>query len=265
MIQAQTIQNRCLALLDAEGSDRYLFDPDFKPAINIVQDWVVSLFNKAFAENKISPESLRDLTRTDVFKASSASRVQLRTDDSIKFWSILAVLVDLTYVQEAAALAANPVSGIADSYQSVWLSDNSTYKVTYLTHQYEADRATAEEYAQKEINPFASGSSLISNTDLKKYAYTDPGMFPGGGYSLVGSYSTAEIEISPSIANQVVAIRFIKIPDEITLVTDYIEFPDSLTDLFVEKVLQFISQKQNEVPLFQTSDAEVNKLIDQMQ
>jgi hypothetical protein len=61
MIPVQTIVDRVTSILDAEGSDRYLFDQDFKPAINLTKDWVVAVFNKAFADKKLSEENLKEL------------------------------------------------------------------------------------------------------------------------------------------------------------------------------------------------------------
>jgi len=74
-IPVQTIIDRCTALLDAEGSDHYKFDKDFKPAINNAQVWLMNLYNRLFGEKKISEESLSELTVIKVFKASVYSRL----------------------------------------------------------------------------------------------------------------------------------------------------------------------------------------------
>ena len=52
MIAVQTVVDRMKSVLDAEGSDRYLFDQDFKPAINSAIDWLVAVFNAAFSDKK---------------------------------------------------------------------------------------------------------------------------------------------------------------------------------------------------------------------
>lgn len=74
-ILVQSIIDSCNALLDAEDSDRYLFDTDFKPAINYAQKWLISLYNKIFGLNQVSEESLKELTVVRCFKLSNYSRL----------------------------------------------------------------------------------------------------------------------------------------------------------------------------------------------
>ncbi len=74
-IQAQTVIDRCTALLDAEGTDHYKFDKDWKFAINNTQVWLVNLYSKLFGGNKISEESLVELTANRVFLPSSNGRL----------------------------------------------------------------------------------------------------------------------------------------------------------------------------------------------
>mgnify|MGYP003489322172 FL=1 len=57
-ILVQTLVNRMAAKLDAEGSQRYLFDQDYKPAINESMEALITMLNSAFAENKLTPEGL---------------------------------------------------------------------------------------------------------------------------------------------------------------------------------------------------------------
>jgi len=64
MIPVQAVVDLMKAEIDSEGSERYLFDQDFKPAINSAIDWLVFVFNRAFENNKFSGEHLNDLIRT---------------------------------------------------------------------------------------------------------------------------------------------------------------------------------------------------------
>ena len=94
MIPVQTIVDRCNFALDAEGSGRYLFEQDFKPAINSSIEWLVAVFNRVFAEKKLSEENLRELIKTRVFLASAFSRLNLDKDslDGDSLWTILRVM-----------------------------------------------------------------------------------------------------------------------------------------------------------------------------
>lgn len=73
-IYVQDVIDNCLSLLDAENSDRYRFESDFKPAINDTQKWLVLLYNKIFGLNQVSEESLKELISIRCFKASNYSR-----------------------------------------------------------------------------------------------------------------------------------------------------------------------------------------------
>ncbi len=79
-ILAQTVIDRCTALLDAEGSDHYKFDKDFQPAINNAQVWLINLYNRLFGEKKVSEESLVELTVIRVFKLSNYSRLSFSNE-----------------------------------------------------------------------------------------------------------------------------------------------------------------------------------------
>lgn len=61
--------------------------------------------------------------------------------------------------------------------------------------------------------------------------------------------SNIEIEILPEIPNELIAIAYLKYPTQITGTTSgtqYLEFPESLTNLVTNKALQFISYKQGD-------------------
>ena len=99
-ILVSDIVSRCESALDAEGFERYLFDNDYRPAINYAMEWIVSVFNKAFAENKLSEESMRELVFAKVFITSAHSRINLNDLNSInnEVWSILAVYPEIEYM-----------------------------------------------------------------------------------------------------------------------------------------------------------------------
>ena len=65
-------------------------------------------------------------------------------------------------------------------------------------------------------------------------------------YSSTGYAEKGEIEIRPSVAGQFVAIAYLKYPEPITDIGDSIEFPDTLTDLLVQKTANYISIKQGD-------------------
>jgi len=230
MIQAQTIVDRTLSMLDAERSDRYLFDQDFEPAINSAVEWMVALINSAFASNKLSEEDLRELTRIKVFQPNQFSRVKF---DSAavgeKLWTILAVLTEIqvTPNQQPPIL---PDPNVSEYYDYL----------TYVSSDESAGRLSLEVWSENRKNIFKAGNDSVLN-GFKKYGYLNDFDYSSTGYTEKG-----EIEIRPSVAGQFVAIAYLKYPEPITDIGDSIEFPDTLTDLLVQKTANYISIKQGD-------------------
>jgi len=230
MIQAQTIVDRTLSMLDAEDSDRYLFAQDFKPAINSAVEWMVALINSAFAANKLSEEDLRELTRVKVFQPNQFSRVKF---DSAavgeKLWTILAIFTEIqvTPFQKPPPLP-DPNMSVYYNYLSYVGSDES------------AGRLSLEVWSENRKNIFKPGNDTVLN-GFKKYGYLND-----FDYSSTNYIEKGQIEIRPSVAGQFIAIAYLKYPDEINDITDSIEFPETLTDLLVQKTANYISIKQGD-------------------
>lgn len=246
MIQAQTIVDRTLSILDAEGSDRYLFDQDFKPAINSAVEWLVAVFNSAFANNKLSEEDLRELTRIKVFQANEQSRVKF---DSAavgeKLWTILAVLLEIdVYPSQNPPPLVDPTKSAYFDY------------LTYVSSDESAGRLSLEVWSENRKNIFKAGNDVVTN-GFKKYAYLN--FFD---YSSTQYTETGEIEIRPSVASEFVAIAYLKYPDSIDDIGDELELPETLTDLLVQKTANFISIKQGDgTNLYGVTENDVNRLI----
>ena len=245
MIPVQTIVDRVTSILDAEGSDRYLFDQDFKPAINLSKDWVVAVFNKAFADKKLSEENLKELVKTKVWTTSTFSRINI--DPSvINVWSILGIIPKPT-VYPAASI---PTVGVNP--------DTSTLEtgVSYISSEFSARRLTIEEWNENKNNVFEAGNNILT-TSFTEYAYLNQGDYSSTNYTTAG-----EIEVRPSVPTEFVAITYLRYPLDINVIGDSIEFPQTLTDLIVNKVLNYISFKQgDQTNLFSVSGSEVATLV----
>lgn len=250
MIQAQTIVTICNAELDAEGSDRYLWELDFRPMINNAKEWIVGLFNNAFAQNKLSEENLRELTRSGVWSASNLSRIEVdSTTLGHQLWTIIGVYPQCSYSPSTPVIAANN-------------TDTAIYYPLkrMLIGRHSAKRATFEEIANSKTNPFAAGSDYFTCDDLVSYAYTNFMLYKSEGTSA----DNAEIEVFPSIAGQQCGIAYLKYPDNVVNITDYLEFPASLTNIFVQKVLNLIAIKEGEQTLRQNTEQELVQLVQAM-
>lgn len=250
-IPSQTIVDRCLAALDAEGSDRYLWARDFQPAISYANEWMISLFNAVFAAKKLSEEVLTENTRVRIWQASLYSRVAFdATIVGENYWTILGVFPKIVSIPTSPILAA-----AAD--ESVYRSD-----ISFRSSSKSAKRITIEQWNERGRNMFMPGSGLITYDELVDYAYLNFADYTGG-YSLVNS--NFEIEISPAIPGELVAIAYLKLPDAPVNIVDDLEFPANLTDMIVNETLNFIAVKQGDAEsLYNLSSNNINQLINLM-
>lgn len=246
-ISVQEVVNRCNFELDAEGSDRYLYDRDFMPAINSSIEWVVDVINSTLGEKKFSEEIFSELTRVRVWQTSLYSRFNFSealTGD--KMWSILAIYLEPTLTPNATPPTP--------SASSVYRPD-----LRFINSSYSASRKTAEQLSRLRTNSFADGNNFITCDGLRSYAYLNPTDYSSGVF---------EIEILPELVGQFIAMRYVKVPSNVVLssvtpiANQVIEFPASMTNLIVQKCLNFISQKQNnQSTLYQVTDRELKTLI----
>lgn len=250
MINTQTLIDRMVAELDAEGSDRYLFDQDFKPAINTAIDWLVAVFNKAFADNKLNEEVLSELTYVKIWQASQFSRIKV--DPAIlghPVWTI----VNISPEPETYPAATPPTQLLPE--RSVLRTD-----LSFVKSNFSAERKSKEKWDKNRNNIFESGNEVMTGS-FKRYAYLNPFNYSSSNYSVAG-----EIEIRPSVAGKFVAISYLKYPSKVNVSTDNIEFPETLTDILFQKALNYISFKQGDrTSLFTVTANDVNQLAQLMQ
>lgn len=255
MIQAQEIVDRVQSELDAEGSERYTWERDFAPSINNAKEWMVSLYNKAFAVDKLSEESLRELVYTGMWKVSEYSRFAYnRTLVGRDLWSIISIYVKPTYINAAGAVTLpDEVFGQYDDTRA------------FRSSRYSAMRLTMEEWNQRFTNPFVAGSDLMVCDELMRYAYCNFTDYHGEVYNPQGGVETqAEVEIAPEIPNEYIAMTYLSYPEDVEVITDTIGFPTAITNMLVQKVLNIIAIKEDAADLRQSTQQELNQLIQLM-
>lgn len=252
-ILCQDIVTICNAELDSEGSERYIWDRDYKYALTAANNYLVSIFNEAFASNKLSEESLKELTFCRVWQLSNFSRFAFdSTDVGNSLWTILAIYPKITYIDAGVVKAQTATPLYTPTSESLYLD-----KLSFRDSNYSCKRLTAEEWAMRNRNMFMAGSELITCDDLKEYAYIDYANYTNG-YSLVND--KFEIEISPKIGGELIAMRYLSIPVAPTVIGDSLQFPNSLLNLAVQLVLRFIGIKDGVLPAYQVAQSEVAQL-----
>lgn len=250
MIPVQEVVNRMSSILDAEGSDRYLFDQDYKPAINSAKDWVVALFKRVFSDKSASEEGLRDLIIVRVFQTNKFSRIALDQPSlGDVIWSILSVN------PEAVTYPNSTINTPTTDWESLFRDD-----LAFIESNYSAKRLTFEEWETMSKNIFMQGNPSVLN-GFKSYAYLNRANYNSTNYSSVA----AEIEISPKLENKLVGIRYLKYPNDVSLITDNLEFPSPVIDIIVQKALNIISYKQgDQTNLYTVTEKDVSILTQLM-
>lgn len=245
MIPVQDIIQRMASALDAENSDRYTFDEDYKPAINTSVEWIQSVFNKAFSENKLSEESLIDLVRTIIYQTSSFSRVYI-DESAIGFnvWSILKINPKPLLFPDGAVIT--PTAPLDSLYRP---------DLIFVKSEYSAKRLTTEQWENAQKNTFEQGNNVLTGT-LTSYSYLPFSNYQPG---------KPEVEISPSIPNEFVGLQLLKYPTPIQNISDSVEFPKNLINLVVQKALNFISFKQgDQTNLYMVTTRDISTLVQLM-
>ncbi len=246
MISVQTIVDRLQFVLDAEDSDRYTFENDLKPAINSSVEWLQAVFNKAFADKKLTEEDLKELIKVTVFQTSQYSRINLDLiTDSI--WSVMRISPEPVVHPSGSVITVTPTPE-----QSLWRDD-----LSYIKGKFATKLLSLEQWEENVDNIFEAGNERMTNS-FKSYAYLNFANYGSSSYDAGGS----EIEIRPEIPNQFVGVTYMKYPTPINLIGDSIELPKTLTNLVFEKAASFISWKQGDgTNLYAVSEKDVMTLI----
>lgn len=149
------------------------------------------------------------------------------------------------------------VSCVSEPEDSFYL-DN----VSFLLSDYSAKRLTSEEWNENRGNPFAAGNVIqdpATCPELATYAYKNFTDYTSATYNIP---IPREIEIRPSVSDELVAIEYLKVPDSVTTGTDSIEFPAAFENLIYEKTLNFISYKQGDnTTINSVTNSDLNLLI----
>lgn len=225
---------RCASALDAEGSEYYLFQQDYLPAILSAQDWIVGIINTQLGNKKFSEEIFSELTMARVFQASAFSRIRLSAADlGHDVWTLLSV---------EPLPNTNPVfvaQVLPNAQDSKYRND-----LAHLNSLFFAQRTTAEEWVRNIKNPFHDSHIPETGETPSNYGYLNYNDYTSVAYTLTSP--TWEIEVRPTIGGKPCTIRYVRVPTKPTLTTNFIEFPVFVLDTFVQATLSFMAVKQGD-------------------
>ena len=245
---AQSLRDQLAFALDAENSDHYRDDLDYIPAINASMKWLTAVVNSAFGENKIGEEFFRELSYSGVFLTNNTSRVSLDIFPT-EVWTVLAVMALPTTESNGGAPPATP-----DTKRSYHLSD-----LIHVSSENACKRVSIESWTDGLFNPTEAGydGNQICN-ELKLYSYLQPINYR----SVSRGNNSQEIEIRPAIKNGQVTVFWAKKPDEITALSQQIDFPNSVFQLLFDKALNYIAYKQgDQTTIYGVTNNDIQQLL----
>ena len=253
MFTALEIRNQLASALDAENSDHYKDELDYIPAINDAIRWLTGVVNMALGQNKIGEEFFREISYSGIFQMDQDSRVSLSVFPS-EVWTILSVF-PLPTTRTRKDVPAPIVDDLTRSY---FRPDK-----IYVSSDLDCKRLNIEEWSRNKQNPFEAGydGDQICG-DLIRYAYLNP----FNHWNRNTGIHSNELEVRPSIKNQLVAIFWAKKPTEVITINDNIEFPNSVRQLLFDKALNYISFKQGDgTSIYSVSQQEIQMLLGVLQ
>lgn len=162
----------------------------------------------------------------------------------------------------AKAIYLNSSTTSSPIINTLATTDNSVYRpdLAHISGEHSAKRLTIEEWAKNIKNPFAAGNTILSpNCDTVIYAYLNYVGYdaPNMPYTI-----PREIEIRPSVKNEVVTVFYARKPRDITAGTDNVEFPGFFANWIFDKSLQYLSFKQgDQTNLYSVTSADINSLL----
>lgn len=233
MIQAQELRDQLAFALDAEGSDHYIDDLDYIPAMNAAVKWLTNVVNSAFGKDKIGEEFFRDLTYSGVFRTDDCSRVSLNVFPN-DVWSILAI-----YINPETREIPGEVAPLTPNDNDSYFINNLLHKSSFIS----CKRLSIEEWATSRPNPFEDGYDGDQICDeLKRYAYLNPINYENTNVGVTAK----DLEVRPAVNNDNLTVFWVKKPGNIDTLTDNIEYPESVFQLLFNKSLNYISYKQGD-------------------
>lgn len=230
MILASDVFNDVRSFLDDDSSGRYTEVNDLVPAINKAVGYLVTVFNSAFEQKKLSPEVLRDLSITKILAVTGTTTKKCDLSSITDLWTVFGVEPD-------------PV--VAGSPELLSESRNRF-----------AGRLTLEQWNDALADPFSPGSGVSILSDFVRAGYLGPGQYFGDNklYIMIRPASVFTVDK--------LCLWYLKNPTKVVTGATQVEFPRSLHGLLVDKTLNYLSiQHGPESTYGKVTDKEVTQLI----
>lgn len=249
MIAVQTVIDFIESTLESEGSGRWEFEADYKPALNRAIDFTTSLFKQAIAVNAISERTLSELIFIRIYRTSEYSRLVFDGGDASH------ILWDVLSVKPEAVVGWGEDGDPGASENTI---ESELYETAiFISSQYSAKRVDSERWEVNVNNRFYHGSTI----NFKSYSYRSFVNYRIRSVEEGTPFYPTEIEVRPALNQGLVALEYLKVPNKVVTEDDSVEFPELLTTLFSEITMGFLLEKDGGTFLTQMTDKTSKELI----
>lgn len=228
MILASDLVTDLQFLIDDENSDRYDFDNDYKPAINLAVRYIMSAFDQAFERGSLSPTVFGELLFGEKI-----------TPTAITGLEACKLVVTVTTMWRVVGVDPAPIFETADYIGPA--KSIATYLPFNMAGNVEED-------------PFEAGA--IQSTDLTRYSFTSMNIIDPTGTPI------RHLILRPGVTTDC-AVVYLKTPTKVIATGTSFEFPYVLYQPVLMKAYQYMLFQAGKQPLqnMQVSDKEVQELV----
>lgn len=258
---AQDVKDNAQSLIDAEGSQRYLDDQDWLPAINMAYQRAMTACNWSLANRKGSEEQLAELKIDLLFRTNgigvvdighSKSATNPAQENPFQPWSILAVYAEPERKPLSVTVPVAPYPAPANGSLSYYWDGGGTRPAGSA---YPVQRMTAEQLAVANTNQYMSGNEVLAlKSDgtpgyMRSYAYAIAGDQQSINDNIPGQTPSLSIILKPFAlsVNEWFWITYLREPNTLTAMTGTntgtILFPKSFLRTMADWTLYYLSIK----------------------
>jgi hypothetical protein len=222
-------------LVDDENSERYSFDSDYEPALNMAVRYIMSAFDKAFDSGVLAPTIFNELLTGLI-----ATPTQIQDEDAVKVALTSGLIITEKLWRIVGVDPAPVISGTTDY---VMAGARLAKFIPFINS------------GGVNEDPFAAGYADMS-TDVDQFTYTHIN-------TITPDATGAQYLIVRPKPLDKVGIIHLRTPTLIVETTTKVEFPPVLHQPVVMKAYQYlmIQAGREAVTALQVSDKDVQELI----
>lgn len=261
-ITAQQVYDSARPMVDDEGSQRYLPDQDWLPAINAAYQRAITACNYMLANRKGAEEQLAELKVDLLFRTNGIGVIDINRslqatapniENGLKCWSVLAVYAE---PQLASLLPSVPVPVFPQpangSLSYYWDGRSSRPQGS----KFPVERRTVEQLAVSATNRYMAGNEVLAldksgnPSKMRSYAYYIAGNQQSINDNLPGDSPSISLILKPWAlsVNKWFWVSYLRTPNTLTAFTGsnsgILSLPVSMLRTIADWTYQYLTIKQ---------------------